>query len=135
MDPKIGYKIINKDWTSLNRKKKYSCPGIFEEDVEPAVARIGLHYYPTMKDLMNEMSDCGILTNISVANRLRKHRIMLVLVLGNIDTMNVDEIICSINIACTNKLHIVRELSIEEVYNIYRNECRNSCRSNWQRLY
>lgn len=34
-----GYKVFNPDWTCMN--KQYTCPGTFEEDVNPSVCNVG----------------------------------------------------------------------------------------------
>ena len=33
-----GYKVFNPDWTC--RKKQYTCPGKFEEDITPSVMKV-----------------------------------------------------------------------------------------------
>lgn len=35
-----GYKVFNPDWTCMN--KQYTCPGTFEEDVNPSVCNVGI---------------------------------------------------------------------------------------------
>lgn len=37
-----GYKVFNPDWTCMN--KQYTCPGTFEEDVNPSVCNVGMHF-------------------------------------------------------------------------------------------
>lgn len=37
-----GYKVFNPDWTC--KGKQYTCPGTFEEDVNPSVCNVGMHF-------------------------------------------------------------------------------------------
>lgn len=88
-----GYKVFNPDWTC--RDFQYTCPGIFEEDVDPEVCERGFHF------CLN-LSDCFGYYPFNPENK-------------------VAEIICLGKIAgkgdkcCTNKIEIVRELTWEEV--------------------
>ena len=43
-----GYKVFNADWTC--RGKQYTCPGIFEENVNPVVCDAGMHFCKTAAD-------------------------------------------------------------------------------------
>lgn len=88
-----GYKVFNHDWTC--RGFQYTCPGIFEEDVDPEVCERGFHF------CLN-LADCFGYYPFNPENK-------------------VAEIICLGKIAgkgdkcCTNKIEIVRELTWEEV--------------------
>ena len=46
-----GYKVFNPDWTCRN--KKYTCPGVFEEDVIPSVCNSGMHFCKKAADCFN----------------------------------------------------------------------------------
>lgn len=35
-----GYKVFNPDWTC--KGKQYTCPGTFEEDVNPSICNVGM---------------------------------------------------------------------------------------------
>ena len=123
MDPKkTGYKIISEDWTSFNRKKKYSCPGIFEEDVIPELACAGMHYFPNMIDLVIDRYIHEILFSLPAGSELQHNHIVVVIDRGDTDIrskcITVDMIQLGIPqpaISCTNKLEIVRELSLKEI--------------------
>ena len=43
-----GYKVFNPDWTC--KGKQYSCPGMFEEDVNPSVCNVGMHFCKNAAD-------------------------------------------------------------------------------------
>lgn len=46
-----GYKVFNPNWTCRN--KQYTCPGVFEEDVIPAVCNRGMHFCRKATDCFN----------------------------------------------------------------------------------
>lgn len=46
-----GYKVFNPDWTC--RGKQYSCPGKFEEDVDPEICRKGIHFCKKINNCFN----------------------------------------------------------------------------------
>ena len=46
-----GYKVFNPDWTC--RDKQYTCPGTFEENVNPSVCNVGMHFCKTAADCFN----------------------------------------------------------------------------------
>lgn len=91
-----GYKVFNSDWTC--RDKQYTCPGTFEEDIEPDVCRRGLHFCKKARDCFNYYS---FSSNNHVAE---------VIAYGDVKESG--------NKCCTNKLKIVRELSWHEVLDI-----------------
>ena len=43
-----GYKVFNPDWTC--KGKQYTCPGTFEEDVNPSVCNVGMHFCKNAAD-------------------------------------------------------------------------------------
>ena len=43
-----GYKVFNPDWTC--KGKQYTCPGTFEEDVNPSVCHVGMHFCKNAAD-------------------------------------------------------------------------------------
>lgn len=127
MNPKTGYKIISEDWTSLNGKKKYNCPGIFEENVIPELACAGMHYFPSMIDLVIDRYIHEILCSLPAGSELQCKHIVAVIVRGDTDIRSkcLDANIIYIPepaIACTNKLEIVRELSLKEIEAILKYE-------------
>ena len=49
-----GYKVFNPDWTC--KGKQYSCPGTFEENVNPSVCNVGMHFCKNAADYFNYYS-------------------------------------------------------------------------------
>ena len=88
-----GYKIFNPDWTC--RGKAYTCPGIFEEDVEPIVCESGMHFCKKAIDCFNYYSFDP------------RNHIAEVIAHGTVVGYN--------DKCCTNKLEIVREISWTEL--------------------
>ena len=88
-----GYKVFNPDWTC--RGKVYTCPGTFEEDVEPIVCESGMHFCKKAIDCFNYYSFDP------------RNHIAEVIAHGTIVEYN-DKF-------CTNKLEIVREISWTEL--------------------
>ena len=43
-----GYKVFSPDWTC--RDKQYTCPGTFEENVNPSVCNVGMHFCKNAAD-------------------------------------------------------------------------------------
>lgn len=103
MEKVHGYKVFNKDWmcfpsSSSSSSKQYACPGKFEEDVEPSVGRIGMHF-------CKKLSDCFHFYNFNSKNKVAE-----VIAYGKVAE---EECLC-----CTNKLEIVREVPWDEVLQI-----------------
>ena len=88
-----GYKIFNPDWTC--RGKAYTCPGIFEEDVEPVACESGMHFCKKAIDCFNYYSFDP------------RNHIAEVIAHGTVVGYN--------DKCCTNKLEIVREISWTEL--------------------
>ena len=88
-----GYKVFNPDWTC--RGKVYTCPGIFEEDVEPVACKSGMHFCKKAIDCFNYYSFDP------------RNHIAEVIAYGTIVEYN-DKF-------CTNKLEIVREIPWTEL--------------------
>lgn len=88
-----GYKIFNPDWTC--RGKAYTCPGTFEEDVEPIVCESGMHF-------CKKAIDCFNYYNFDPRNHIAE-----VIAHGTVVGYN--------DKCCTNKLEIVREISWTEL--------------------
>ena len=84
-----GYKVFNPDWTC--RGKVYTCPGTFEEDVEPIVCESGMHFCKKAIDCFNYYSFDP------------RNHIAEVIAHGTVVGYN--------DKCCTNKLEIVREIS------------------------
>ena len=88
-----GYKVFNPDWTC--RGKAYTCPGTFEEDVEPIVCESGMHFCKKAIDCFNYYS-------FDPCNHIAE-----VIAHGTVVGYN--------DKCCTNKLEIVREISWTEL--------------------
>ena len=88
-----GYKVFNPDWTC--RGKVYTCPGTFEEDVEPIVCESGMHFCKKAIDCFNYYSFDP------------RNHIAEVIAHGTVVGYN--------DKCCTNKLEIVREIPWSEL--------------------
>ena len=88
-----GYKVFEPDWTC--RSKQYTCPGDFEEDLNPVACVRGMHFCINLADCFNYYS-------FNPENKVAE-----VVAYGDI-TYEYDK-------ACTNKLRIIREITWEEV--------------------
>ena len=91
-----GYKVFNPDWTCKN--KQYTCPGTFEEDVNPSVCNVGMHF-------CKNAADCFRYYDFDPNNHVAE-----VIAHG---TVAGGEDKCA-----TNKLEIVREIPWAEVLEI-----------------
>lgn len=107
-----GYKVFNPDWTC--KGKQYTCPGTFEEDVNPSVCNVGMHF-------CKNAADCFRYYDFDPNN-------------------HVAEVIAHGTVAegkdkcATNKLEIVREIPWAEVLEIVNTgkACTGRCNSgNW----
>ena len=88
-----GYKVFNPDWTC--RGKAYTCPGIFEEDVEPVACKSGMHF-------CKKAIDCFNYYIFDPRNHIAE-----VIAHGTVVEYN--------DKCCTNKLEIVREIPWTEL--------------------
>ena len=88
-----GYKVFNPDWTC--RGKVYTCPGIFEEDVEPVACKSGMHF-------CKKAIDCFDYYSFDPRNHIAE-----VIAYGTVVEYN--------DKCCTNKLEIVREIPWTEL--------------------
>ena len=107
-----GYKVFNPDWTCNN--KQYTCPGTFEEDVNPSVCNVGMHF-------CKRAADCFRYYDFNPNNHVAE-----VIAHG---TVAEGEDKCA-----TNKLEIVREIPWAEVLEIVNTgkACTGRCNSgNW----
>ena len=107
-----GYKVFNPDWTC--KGKQYTCPGTFEEHVNPSVCNVGMHF-------CKNASDCFRYYDFDPKNHVAE-----VIAHG---TVAEDENKCA-----TNKLEIVREIPWAEVLEIVNTgkACTGRCNSgNW----
>ena len=104
-----GYKVFNFDWTC--RGKQYTCPGTFEEDVNPSVCNVGMHF-------CKNAADCFRYYDFDPNNHVAE-----VIAHG---TVAEDENKCA-----TNKLEIVREIPWAEVLEIVNTgkACTGRCNS------
>lgn len=88
-----GYKVFNPDWTC--RGKAYTCPGTFEEDVEPVACKSGMHF-------CKKAVDCFNYYKLDSRNHIAE-----VIAHGTVVEKG--------NKCCTNKLEIVREIPWSEL--------------------
>ena len=93
-----GYKVFNLDWTC--RGFQYKVGKTFEEDVTPVCCDRGFHF-------CTKAADCFRYYAFDPNNKVAE-----VEALGDIDTNNDD------SKCCTNKIHIIRELSWQEVLDL-----------------
>ena len=107
-----GYKVFNPDWTC--KGKQYTCPGTFEEDVNPSICNVGMHF-------CKNAADCFRYYDFDPNNHVAE-----VIAHG---TVAEGEDKCA-----TNKLEIVREIPWAEVLEIVNTgkACTGRCNSgNW----
>lgn len=104
-----GYKVFNPDWTC--KSKQYTCPGTFEEDVNPSVCNVGMHF-------CKNATDCFRYYDFDPNNHVAE-----VIAHG---TVAEGEDKCA-----TNKLEIVREIPWAEVLEIVNTgkACAGRCNS------
>ena len=96
-----GYKVFNPDWTcdpTGYNPKQYSCPGMFEENVDLSVCNEGMHF-------CEKASDCFNYYEFDSRNKVAE-----VIAHGEVKTDGVK--------SCTNKLEIVREIPWQELLTI-----------------
>ena len=91
-----GYKVFNPDWTC--RKKQYTCPGKFEEDITPSVCDEGMHF-------CKKAADCFGYYRFDPENKVAE--------VAAYGTVAEDGDKC-----CTDKLEIVREIPWAELLEI-----------------
>ena len=104
-----GYKVFNPDWTC--KDKQYTCPGTFEEDVNPSVCNVGMHF-------CKNAADCFRYYDFDPNNHVAE-----VIAHG---TVAEGEDKCA-----TNKLEIVQEIPWAEVLEIVNTgkACTGRCNS------
>ena len=104
-----GYKVFNPDWTC--KGKQYTCPGTFEEFVNPSVCNVGMHF-------CKNAADCFRYYDFDPNNHVAE-----VIAHG---TVAEGEDKCA-----TNKLEIVREIPWAEVLEIVNTgkACTGRCNS------
>lgn len=91
-----GYKVFEANWQC--KGKQYTCPGIFEEDVEPHVCESGMHF-------------CKVAVDCFEYYLFRPYnKVAEVIAYGDIAEEG--------NKCCTNKLEIVREIPWAELLEI-----------------
>ena len=102
-----GYKVFNKDWTC--RGFQYTCPGIFEEKITPAVCDRGFQF-------CEKASDCFEYYSFNPENKVAE-----VIALGEVNSDGKK--------SCTNKIQIVREVAWDEVLRIVNEgkDCTGLC--------
>ena len=101
-----GYKVFSSEWVcgKIRHMKKYTCPGKFEENVQPILCHRGMHFCESLIDCFNYYS---FDSNNKVAE---------VIAYGKVETDGVKSV--------TDKLYIVREISWDEVLRLV-NEGKN----------
>ena len=104
-----GYKVFNPDWTC--RDKQYTCPGTFEEEVNPSVCNVGMHF-------CKNAADCFRYYDFDPNNHVAE-----VIAHG---TVAEGEDKCA-----TNELEIVREIPWAEILEIVNTgkACTGRCNS------
>ena len=104
-----GYKVFNPDWTC--KGKQYTCPGTFEEDVNPSVCNVGMHF-------CKNAADCFRYYDFDPNNHVAE-----VIAHGTVAECE--------NKCATNKLEIVREIPWAEVLEIVNTgkACTGRCNS------
>ena len=107
-----GYKVFTPDWTC--KGKQYTCPGTFEEDVNPSVCNVGMHF-------CKNAADCFRYYDFDPNNHVAE-----VIAHGTVAEGE--------NKCATNNLEIVREIPWAEVLEIVNTGkvCTGRCNSgNW----
>ena len=93
-----GYKVFNSDWTC--RGFQFEVGKVFEEDVAPVCCDRGFHF-------CTKASDCFGYYSFDPDNKVAE-----VEAFGDIDTQDDD------SKCCTNKIHIIREITWQEVLDL-----------------
>ena len=106
-----GYKVFNPDWTC--RGFQFEVGKTFEEDIKPECCKQGFHF--CMK-----VSDCFKYYDFNPENKVAE-----VEALGDIDVLSDN------TKHCTNKLHIIREITWQEVLELvnFGKSCTGLCNS------
>ena len=106
-----GYKVFNSDWTC--RDFQFEVGKTFTEDVTPVCCERGFHF-------CTKAADCFRHYSFDPNNKVAE-----VEALGDIDTNNGD------SKCCTNKIHIIREITWQEVLDLVNlgKACTGLCNS------
>ena len=109
-----GFKVFNPDWTcdpTGRNQKQFSCPGMFEENVNLSVCDEGMHF-------CEKAADCFNYCEFNSKNKVAE-----VIAYGEVRTDGVK--------SCTNKLEIVREIPWQELLTIVNagKDCTGLCNS------
>ena len=106
-----GYKVFNSDWTC--RGFQFEVGKVFEEDVTPVCCDRGFHF-------CTKASDCFRYYSFDPDNKVAE-----VEALGDIDIQDDD------SKCCTNKIHIIREITWQEVLDLVNlgKACTGLCNS------
>ena len=107
-----GFKVFRPDWScepNWAHKKQYTCPGKFEEDIDPEVCESGMHF-------CERAADCFNYYPFDPANKVAE-----VIAYGKVVTDGVK--------SCTDKLEIVREILWDEVLHLVNTgkDCTGLC--------
>ncbi|HPY15972.1 MAG TPA: pentapeptide repeat-containing protein [bacterium] len=103
-----GYKVFNPDWMCQNYQ--YEVGKTFEMDKPPVICRQGFHF-------CQKATDCFEYYSFDSKNKVAE-----VEALGDIETEG--------NKSCTNKIHIIREISWYEVLDLVNTGVGNTGRNN-----
>ena len=95
-----GYKVFSSEWYcgNIGYGKQYTCPGKFEEDVDPVLCACGMHFCVKLIDCFNYYS-------FNPNNKVAE-----VIAYGKVITEG--------NKSVTNKLEILREITWDEVLHL-----------------
>ena len=106
-----GYKVFNPDWTC--RGFQFEVGKIFEENVEPVCCNRGFHF-------CTKAADCFNYYSFNSANKVAE-----VEAFGAVDASSEN------SKCCTNKIHIIRELTWHEVLDLVNigKDCSGFCNS------
>ena len=106
-----GYKVFYSDWTCghFGYRKQYFCPGKFEEDVDLAICRSGMHF-------CEKLTDCFNYYQFNPENKVAE-----IFAYGTVLSDGVKSV--------TDKLEIVREIPWDEVLRLVNigKDCTGLC--------
>lgn len=111
-----GYKVFHSDWTCghFGYRKQYFCPGKFEEDVDLAICRSGMHF-------CEKLTDCFNYYQFNPENKVA-------------EVFAYGTVLSEGNKSVTDKLEIVREIPWDEVLRLVNigKDCTGLCNTgNW----
>lgn len=107
-----GYKVFLPDWTCRPgwNFKQYTCPGEFEEDINLVIGETGMHF-------CKKLIDCFDYYDFNSKNKVA-------------EVEAYGDVVEGLDMLCTNKLRIIRELNLHEVLYMVNSEARNTGKHN-----